>query len=191
MTRFYFQINDATDDGEQQACSGVDAASGIQLRSLSRSGPAGTGGKSVATNQATSRRAVHWETLSGEPSEVIWPAGTVTVRLNITTANTNIDIDAVHVCQVDSAGTNKASWGSATGLADSASAGIHTHNVTVSEITGALLSDQLYIIINIVRVAGHGGQEFIFSNNQIIDTPFLNKERGILRGVLRGVMRGV
>lgn len=195
MTRTYFQRDGGADDGRQSACSGLSLAGSYFDREMNETGPVGSGTGTIGANNADTERAVHLESASGEPNEATWPAGDVVVRINVTTANSNVDFKEIYVCQVSSTGSNKATWGSLTGLSEAATSGVHTFTVSCSEITGALTSDQIYILVGITRTSGHGTQQATITMDQEIDTPFdgvvAAGERGILRGTLRGAARGV
>lgn len=113
---------------------------------------------------------MHFESASGQPGETSWPSGTVTVRINITTGNLNVSIEEVYVCQVDSTGENKATWGNLDTLGTICSAGVKTFNVGVSALS-PLVTDQIYITVGIQRILGHGNQQFTVTMNQEFDTP--------------------
>jgi hypothetical protein len=99
-----------------------------------------------------------------------WAAGTWVTRWNVSTANMNLVLEAVHICRLNSAGTSQATIGSATALGLSMGAtGVITVNVTGTAQTFAA-GDRVAIYMS-VRNTTTMTQASGFTFNQSIATP--------------------
>lgn len=197
MARTYFQTDSNADDGEQEACGTSVAGKTTGDREMNEAGPVGSGTMTVGESTGTHRHLIYIESGAGEPGETDWPGGIATVRINVTTANTNVSFISIRLCRVDSAGASLGQWGHlGHNPGELVTSGVHTFNVPVIQITGTSSSDQIYIVIGCMRETGHSEQQFTITMDQEIDTPIGNTlgfslQRGILRGVHRGVLGGV
>jgi len=137
---------------------------------------------------------IQFESAAGEPNSTAWESGTWTVRIEITTANMNINAWKAGVCRRNSAGVPQQSLGSAIGVGDFTSTGVKTATVTGAASAGASATDQMGITI----APFHGTaktQTFAYKPSQNIDTP-VNQGGGAAaeysgRGVGRGIARGI
>ena len=174
MTRVYGSNGNSTDHGQIQACSAATieantpVSSEIDVDSLG----AGDGWTVTHNGNGDVTRAVYFETIANEPGETSWPSGTATVRMTVSTGNSNIDWTATHMCRVNSSGVNQETWGSLTGQTTTLSAGEHSHAVSVSSLGTTATDDHLYIILTFT-INGHGNQTVIFDDaDSDITTPF-------------------
>ncbi len=174
MTVEYRQTDTAATHGSAAYCSGLSAAQTEVNKAASVGGAAGTATLTAQTNSEGTRYAVIWET-DAVGDVGAWPASTATVRLNITTGNSNVSVTEVYLCRVNSSGTSQGTWGSSTGLTTSCTSGVKSWSVTTSEMTagqGVSSTDRLVVVIGIARTGGHGGQSFDWQSDQLITTPF-------------------
>lgn len=171
MTRIFYQKDTAADDGEVAACSGLTVSELTSNRAVSSTAPVGSGTTNWSTKSGSNERAGHFESAAGQPGETSWPSGTAVVRINITTGNSAVTLQTVHLCRVDSTGSNLGTWGSAT-PAVAATSGVKTVNVTVSSIGSTNASDQIYCVVGILRNTGHSTETITITNDQQWDTPF-------------------
>ena len=105
------------------------------------------------------------------PAGYSWDAGTWTIPVNVTTANSNLTIASCFVCRVNSGCTNQSTIGSATSLGISCgSTGVK--NITV---TGAAQSpaatDRVVIVVTFTN-SKSSSQTVGITGNQTINTPF-------------------
>lgn len=190
--------------GPVEACSGIGAAQTTGDKDVSRKvGDLGSGTVSLGTNNANARRAMHWVLSLAQSDDVSQldgtgglKAGDFVVRFNVSTANANVDLDAIYICRVDSGGfpiTGQGTYGSLTGLSDTLTEGVHTHTVPVTLNPRTPSASYVYLILSVVRTAGHGTASFELTMDQIFDTPIFPGPgtRAASRGTMRGSMRGV
>ena len=172
MVRIYEQVDSAAVDGSIAACTSLLVANTEFNREVQEAGTLGSGTNDMANNATDIKRGFHFESEANEPNETSWPAGTWTVRLNVTTGNANLDFESLDICRVDSGGTSQATIGTLTSTVTLTS-GVHTFNVTGSADAGAAASDRFYAVGGIaIDPAAHGTQTVTVTNDQLIDTPF-------------------
>lgn len=100
-----------------------------------------------------------------------WAAGTWTVRFNVTTANMNLTVTAVHICRANSSGTNQETIGSATGLSIS----LGTTGVKSQAVTGSAVTPAAGDLVTVVLVGDNGSMSAAtasITRGQNIDSPF-------------------
>lgn len=138
----------------------------------------------VCTNGGTAGTGTHTLQLSGEATSghttykvipgtgVSWNAGTWTVRVNITTANMNLTITAIHICRMNSSHNNVSTIGSATGLSIGlGTTGVKSQNVTGSAVGSPAADDYVLIVLTITN-GSMTSQSAIATKGQNIDSPF-------------------
>jgi hypothetical protein len=103
------QITDAVAaDGAIAACSGLSADVAIDNRTASNGGTPGTTTTLLTCTSAdVARRDIHFESLSNELNGFDCPAGSWTVRVNITAFNANIMWTDLWICRVNSSGVSQ------------------------------------------------------------------------------------
>lgn len=151
-------------------CDSDPAGPANQGFQASVGGTPGTTGWSVSTGaSATSEWDFSIQIIPA--SGVSWDAGTWTVRFNVSTANMNVTLVGVYICQADSGMNNKATIGSSTGLAISlGTTGVKSTTVSGSSATPAA-GDMVYILL----IFSNGAMTNSSTNiqmNQNIDSPF-------------------
>lgn len=110
-------------------------------------------------------------------ANVDWLAGTLTVPLNITTANANVTLDSCYVCRLNSSNVSQATLGSLTSIGTvMSSTGVQTLNVTVSAQPTAASTDKVYVVICFTTPGTT--QNISMTPNQTITTPFLASNPG-------------
>ena len=155
---------------EMVACSGLTAGFPVGYTAINCTvgGTAGTGvdDPTVASSATAAEVALKLDV----PAGTSWDAGDYTVRMNVTTANMNLTISSIYLCRVDSACTNQATIGSATGLSISlASTGVVSQVVTGSAQTPSV-GDFILIVLGLTNGA-MSSQQVVFTQDQNIDTP--------------------
>jgi hypothetical protein len=115
------------------------------------------------------------------PNETSWPAGDWVVRYEVTTANTALDVEEVHVDRMNSGCTSQANVGNLTALNNSLSAGVHSHTVSGAVQTAAA-TDTFHVIIGCQRDS-HGAQTAGITPSQNIDAPFTAAAGGVVRSL--------
>lgn len=184
--------------GADVMCSGATIGETTpQCKSAPKSGSAGSVEVNFGINKAGTEAGIMFQ--SDGIGETSWDAGTYTVRVNVTTAQANLEFAEVYVCRANSSGINQATVGSLTGLTEALSAGTHTFNVTGSSQTAGA-TDVVYIVLVIFNTQPHADQTGYFTPSLVINTPItstaaaaglLDFERATGRGASRGIMRGV
>ncbi len=172
MVRVYEQVDQAAIDGSIAACSGLGAATAEYNREVEESGALGSGTNVITTSDAGGERAIHFESEANEPNATTWPAGFYTTRINVTTGNSNLDWETVHVCRVNSGGMSQATITSDSSLGISLTAGVKFASLSPLFASGAAATDRFYIVGGIIRSGGHGDQSATITNDQLLDTPF-------------------
>ncbi len=111
MARTFAQTDLPAPNSQVQACSGtVETTSIPRDRRIDTFLEAGSGVQTVEVNNSSALRGIHMQ--SPDVNETTWPAGTVTVKLNVSLGNTVVVAETLYVCQVSNTGSNKATWGS-------------------------------------------------------------------------------
>lgn len=141
-----------------------------QARKAEKDGSPGSSELIVTINKNDIQAGVMFE--SPAVGRTTWQSGTWTVRLNITTSTTNLNLIEVHICRLSSGCSSLATVGSTTGLAIS----MGTTGVKTIEVTGAEQSagatDRIYIVF-IFHAVNHTNPTPGFTPDQNIDTPIL------------------
>ena len=167
---------DAQADGsclhtELAACGGRAAEIDTNVqREAVVGGTPGTVAKTINVSASavnTADWAVRWAPAAG----VSWDAGTWTVRMNVTTANMNIDLTEIHICRHNSACVTQESIGSATGLTiDCGTTGVKSQTVTGSAVTP--VAGDVVIVVFVFTNAAMTIQSIGVTPDQNIDSPF-------------------
>jgi hypothetical protein len=101
-----------------------------------------------------------------------WDGGTWTVRLNVTTANANIDWDTVVICRLNSSCANQETIGTTNNLAISCG----TTGVKSTSVTGAAQSpgvgDKVMVILGFDNGDNMNAQAIGITPSEDIDSPF-------------------
>lgn len=106
-------------------------------------------------------------------SGVSWDAGTWTVRMNVTTANMNLEIDRLWICRIDSSGNSQAQIGDSDTLSSPislASTGVKSQTVSGSAQSPSA-GDVVWVLVR-VNNGAMSTQSFTFTPDQLIDSPF-------------------
>lgn len=164
--RNFRQTQAAATLGTIQACAASALSSTPYARLCVEGGVAGVTG--LTPSVRGQRAAIMFEMA---PGQVGWSAGTWTVPINITGANSNVTLKAVYVCRRTSGGSAVGTVGSNTGLSTAlSSTGVISPTVTGVLSTGAA-SDVVYIVVEFTTPGTN--QTFTFLPNQTILTPIL------------------
>jgi hypothetical protein len=164
------QTDAAAIDGAMAACSGRSAAQTTDNKQATQNGTAGTTSPTITLAANSSNvRGVHFESANNEPNLTSWPAGNWTVRINVTSPNTNITWTECYICRVNSSGVSQATVGSLTGQSLSLVSGVASMTISGSAQT-ANATDRVYILCVFSNSTGVQ-QSFNYKPNQLIDTP--------------------
>lgn len=147
------------------ACSGLSAGSSM-AKAATIGGTAGSSENTLthATSTAGTLRLVHFRLTV--PNGSTWGASTFTIRLNLTTANHQIDWVSAYVCRVNSSLVNQETLGSNTSVGQNmGTAGTITTTVSTSSTTPDA-DDYVYIVLGFTNAQT--------MSNQIGITPSLN-----------------
>lgn len=155
--------------GTGSYCSGVSSNASVN-KLASVGGTAGSTPITSPSQNSVDNRAIIIEWVPG--SGVTGSSGTWTVRLNVTTANANLNWTATHICRVSSGCVNQETIGSLTGQSISlGTTGVKSMNVTGSAVTLGS-TDKVLVMIVHTNSSGVMSQTFGWTPNQVIDSPF-------------------
>lgn len=162
----------ATTSATNANCGGIIVNSATQV-------VATVGGTPAASPQTVTLTAS--QTSAGIAKFYITPATTAvlaggdwTVRLNVTTANSNVRIDTITICRNLSSGTNSETLGSLTGIAQTLSTtGVKTFTITTSTTNTSQIGTDFYTVtITGSNVDTMNSQAVAVQMDQLIDTSF-------------------
>jgi hypothetical protein len=119
------------------------------------------------------RMGVAIQSAPNEPGLTNWASGTWTVRLNVTTANTNITLQEVYISRVNSGGVHQETLGSTLAIGTALSAGVKSVNVTGSAATSPAATDEIYIEMVFDFGGSHGNESVGITFDQNVDSPLV------------------
>lgn len=135
----------------------------------------GTAGSTITTfthaAQADTRISFQFTSPTNVPNSTSWESGNWVVRLEVTTANMNVDWDAVEICRVDSGGVNVATVVATSGLAiNLGTTGVKSTTQSGTAQSGANATHRMGISIDIKNGTSMT-QSWAGKPSQNIDTP--------------------
>ncbi len=167
------QTDIAAAAGVISACSGLSAASVVAGSQCSLSGTPGSNADVVTDPKNTlDNILVAFQSDSTFPGTTGWPGGTYTVRLNVTSGNANLELDAIYICRLNASNISQGTVGSATSLAiNLGTPGVVSVNVTGSA-QAAAATDTRYFVLGFKSLNTGNPQSITIKLDQRIDTPF-------------------
>jgi hypothetical protein len=170
MALINFQQEDTSaDSGVNIGCSGSTLGTTNFAKEMIQGGTAGTVEVLPDPVSGADRANVMFQSDTGTSLPTTWGSGDYVVRLNITSARSGAVWAETHICERTSGGTYN-TVASLTGQADSLSTGVKTHTVNRGTDYAASANSTLYIVLVITGPA-HGGTNYGFTPDQIINTP--------------------
>lgn len=167
----FTQTDTAAPLGVIQACSPVAPAGDADANEAVVGGTAGVTAVSCGVPNA-SQEMCYADELRIADSDTL-AAGTLTHRLNVSTAQGDLTLEDIYVCRVNSSGVSQETLGSETGLATDISAGgVFTTNITLSAASAHNAGDRVYITVAVANAHSHTSRTLEILPNQNIDTPF-------------------
>ena len=169
MTTSYQETDTAAGLGSIQACSPVAVSGGPVSKAATIAGTAGTATLTVTVARSLQSPSTCLMFQLG-PGIATYPAGTYTLRINVTTASpAGVTWDGIYLCRRTSGGAAVSTVGSVTGLAVAMnSTGVKSANVSGASDTGAT-TDVLYIVMTFANTGS--AATFQMKSDQLIDTP--------------------
>lgn len=172
MSLIFRQTDNVAPLGMIQACAPAAPAGGADAREAVVGGTAGVTAVAVGVPNASTVTAYADELRISDTDSL--DAGTLTHRLNVSTAQGNLTLEEIYVCRVDSGGTSQETLGSVTGLATDISAGgVFPTNITLSAASAHNAGDRAYIVIVVANSHDHTSRTLEVLPDQNIDTPFV------------------
>lgn len=169
VVKAFTQTDTAASFGAVQSCASHAVASGPSAKAASVGGTAGVTPVVVTINRDTASPR-SGTMVQAAPGLALWPAGTWTVRLNVTVANANLTISRCYICRRTSGDVSVSTVGSNTAVATSLSTtGVKSISVTGSATTGST-SDVVYIVL-VYSNSATSSQMFTYLPNQDVDMP--------------------
>lgn len=171
MTQSYQEEDTAMTCTPAAFCSGAGVNGDTDMaRKALVGGSAGSTEVTVTVDSSAADLACAWFELDVSAG-VSWDGGTWTVRLNVTTSNHQVALDAIYICRVNSSCTNQATIGSVTALADNlGSTGVRSHNVTGSAQSPSA-GDKVIVVLLFDNMQAMP-QDIGFTPSEIITSPF-------------------
>ena len=153
-----------------QYCS-TDASTPESRKQCEVGGTAGSTPVTVTlVKNAMTNNKIQFECIVGTGKN--WGAGNWTIRLNITTANSNITWTGTFICRINSSCVSQETIGSLTGQTTSlGTTGVKTHTVSGSAVTPGA-GDKVMVILRFTNSDNMNSQAFGYTPNQNIDAPF-------------------
>lgn len=172
MALTFKQTSSAADGGVQAACSGRSVSSKTPNQDFECSATGSYNTTNISTTLGGSESAVVevvCQSKAGEPGLTSWAAGDWTVDLNIVVGNSNITLEEVHICRLNSSSVSQASVGSNTGLGITCTAGVKS--VTVTGSSQSASGSDMFLVVWIFTNSLGGNQSFQFDRDQDILMP--------------------
>ena len=144
----------------------TNASCSLSGKALTISGAAGSTAVSYSIPGGNGGLTFTWDQEAG----VTWDAGNLTVRLNVTTANMNMEWISTSVRRVDSGCNLVETFGSDSTVTSLDTTGVKSVTFATTAVTPAS-TDDLQIQLTI-RNNAMTGQAFSYTPNQNIDSPF-------------------
>jgi len=170
MAISYQETDTAADCGNGVYCKGGTAQVSFFDSEAILGGTAGTAHSITIGATASDSEAINFDLVPA--ASVAWVSGTWTVRLNVTTANTNITWDSVWICRVSSGCVSQATIGSSSALGISFS----TTGIKMATVSGSTqspaASDKVILVFGFSNASATMTQAFSITANQLIDSPF-------------------
>ena len=155
--------------GTDVGCSGATIASVPIAKLASDGGSAGT--TETLPRHAQGVTGLAFAMVEIDPGEDV-PAGDHITRWDITTANLNITLQAVHVCYWDDSLSSFSSLGSTTGIGDDLDAAVKTVTITGASAGPTYAAgDRLFYVFVGDTAADHGNEQFGWTPSQLMTTP--------------------
>ena len=151
-------------------CSGGTLHSGAVARKLVAGGTGASTESSWTLDNGQTAVIAALITDAGAVDLHTWAAGPWTVLLNATAGNKNVDLEAIHICRLDSAGNVVATVGSATAIGTPLAAGVYTTEVAGTAQTHAA-GDRVGIYITVRNTVANMTNAIGITFNQTVTTP--------------------
>lgn len=189
MAIIFVQTDDAPSCGAAVYCSGLGASPGwTAIEQSAVSGGSAGSTEDLTGNQsnpdATIYREVYYDLdipsgLDGGTGD----AGNWTVRVNHSTGVSDVDLDEVHICRVDSGCGIQETLGSSTGIAFATDGGVFSGVVNQASSTSITAGDRVVIVVAYQSNGAHGNAAFGVTPSVNIDCPW-TVPAGVGRGML-------
>lgn len=173
MALIFTQTDTAADNGASAGCSAATLAATPQAQEMTEGGTPGVTELTVSFPAGSTAAPVMFQTNTGEPGLDTWDAGDHVVRLNVTTANSELVWTETHVCIVNGVGDffGHASLTGQTVLLGTT--GVKSMTVNRGVTRTVPTASMMYIVLVIQSNGLHGNSQFGFTPNQNIDTPLV------------------
>ena len=178
MAIIFVQKDTAATCTEAAFCSGLGASPGwTAIEQFASQGGAAGSTEDLTGNQsnpdATIYREVYYDIqipsgMFGETGD----SGDWTVRVNHTTGASDIDLDEIHICRVNSSCASQETLGSSTGIAFATDGGVFSGTVSQASGTSITADDRVMIVIAYQSNGAHGNAAFGVTPDQNIDCPW-------------------
>lgn len=160
--------------GNFLACSGASqlADNSAVSSDATQDGTAGTTEQTVKNSAGVNNVAAYMVQCSDAPTNTNWDSGDWVVDFEVTTGNTNITLQEIHICHIDGgACSTTGTIGSMTGIGQAMSAGIHSYTISGSEVSSPNTSSDPYIVWVFDFGGNHGNEDMGVTPSQTIDSP--------------------
>lgn len=170
MSTTLTQTDNAADCGAMAACSGGTLGVATPTNEMDENGTAGTTEVTPEISSQTTEIAWFNQTNGGVGIDS-WSSGTYTININVTTGDTDISLEGIYICRIDSSCNNLATVGSDTSMSQTMSAGTYSHDISGSSQSTSL-TDDLYVIYEFSNINEHMSSSIGITPDQDIVAPF-------------------
>lgn len=172
MSDIYTQTDTDAPLGVIQACAPVAPAADADAKEAVVGGTAGVTAEACGVASQTKEVCYADELRIGDDDSL--DAGTLTYRLNVSTAQNDLTLEDIYVCRVNSSGVSQETLGSVTGLGtDISGGGVFPQNITLSAASAHNAGDRVYILVAVNNANQHTARSIEILPDQNIDTPFV------------------
>lgn len=157
--------------GVIQACLPVAPAGDADAVQASKGGTPGTTELACAVAAASSESCLMFELAIADDDSL--DAGTLSLPINVTTAQMDVTWEEIYVCRLNSSCTSQETLGSVTGLArDVSGGGVFTETVSLSAASAHDAGDVVYIVLVFANAHTMTSRNVAVTPDQTISTPF-------------------
>lgn len=169
----YTQTDAAADCGAMAACSGGTVGTTTGTSELIDGGTAGSTEQTIELDSGTFL-GFFFQT-SGGVGKSTWESGTYSCGLEVTTAETDLSLEGIYLCRVDSSCNSLATVGSDTSMSQTLNVGTYSFNVSGTQ-QSASSTDDLYVIYEFTNSHNNQLRSAGITPSQDIATPLVQSQ---------------
>ena len=174
MSQTYRQTQTAAPCGTTQSCASHAVGTLPKSSLCSIAGTAGTSAITITVAAASSQSVIMFEATPG--AGAIWTGNSWSVRVNVTTANSNLNWRRLYICRLNSSCLGSSTIASNTGLSLSFSTtGVKTATTPLGFTQTASAGDKWYAICVVQNSNTMTAQSAAFTPGELIDSAIIER----------------